>query len=94
MSARSTTAAISASLSTRGSPSDLARTYTSHSHSSSRVASNASLQVGADRHPAVVGEQRGPPPPASAARTFAASSGVPYVAYSATRTGPPSSRTL
>ncbi len=32
--------------------------------------------------------------PSRAARTFAASSGVPYVAYGATRTTPPSSSAL
>src|SRR5690606_22842974 len=93
LTARSTTAASCSSVSTVGVPTLSPRTYTSHSHSSSRVASNASSSVAPTVTPpwlAISAARL----PSSAARTFAASSSVPYVAYSATLTTPPSSSAL
>ena len=90
---RSTTAAITASRwsesSERGSPSIDARQYTVHAHSSSSV-SSAAAGTSAARVIAPWLAISAAVRSSSASSTASASSGVPNVAYGATRTVPPS----
>src|SRR5690606_12251468 len=74
---RSITFASSSSVRTRGSPIILARTYTPHSHSSSRAFSNASSRSRPIATPPWLAISAARLPPSIARRTFSASSGVP-----------------